>query len=315
MAEHDSLAAAYAQAGQRGALLDLSDRAKWHLSGADRVRYLNGQATNDIHRARPDATLISCVTTAKGRLSGVIFVSSASSFLRIDAEPELRESLGARLERYIIADDATLEDATEDECQFHILPPSAPGAVGSNWEIGVPGATIRAAIRFSRPGFDIIAPRSEHPRLLALYSASHVLISAPLAESLRIESGTPRWGAELTEETLPPEAGLDRTAIDYHKGCYIGQEVISRIKSVGHVNRHLAGFTAGAPLAPGMTLHPTGEPGKSAGEITSAAWSFGLDTWAALGYLKRGFAGSGLLARTPDGATVAVQIRDLPLVP
>ncbi len=98
----------------------------------------------------------------------------------------------------------------------------------------------------------------------------------------------PRWGAELTEETLPPEAGLDQTAIDYHKGCYIGQEVISRIKSVGHVNRHLAGFTAPAPLAPGMTLHPADDPGKTAGEITSAAWSFGLETWAALGYLKRG---------------------------
>jgi folate-binding protein YgfZ len=145
-----------------------------------------------------------------------------------------------------------------------------------------------------------------------------VLIPAPLAESLRIESGTPRWGAELTEETLPPEAGLDLTAIDYHKGCYIGQEVISRIKSVGHVNRQLAGFTALnrlTPLAPGMTLHPESDPAKPAGEITSAAWSFGLECWAALGYLKRGFAGTALLARAPDGSTVGVQIRDLPLLP
>ena len=315
MAEHDPPAAAYAETRRRGALLDLSDRAKWHLSGADRIRYLNGQATNDIRRACPDAALLACVTTAKGRLSGLIFVSSTPSFLRIDAEPELREPLGARLDRYIIADDATLEDTTEEECLFHILPPEPLGAANASRQIHAPGSELRAATRFSRPGVDIIAPRSEHPRLLALLTASHLLIPALLAESLRIEAGIPRWGAELTEETLPPEAGLDRTAIDYHKGCYIGQEVISRIKSVGHVNRRLAGFTALSPLAPGMTLHPSGEPGKSAGEITSAAWSFGLETWAALGYLKRGFDGAPLLARSPDGATVDLQIRDLPLVP
>ena len=275
MAEHDSLAATYAEAISRGGLLDLSDRAKWHLSGADRVRYLNGQATADIHRARADAALTACVTTAKGKLSGVIFVSAAQDFLRIDAEPELRESLAARLERYIIADDATLEDSTDAECLFHLLPFASPS---SGVIKDCDGAEIRTATRLARPGTDIIAPRSERARLLAALTAGHTLIPAPLAESLRIEAGIPRWAAELTEETLPPEAGLDHTAIDYHKGCYIGQEVISRIKSAGHVNRRLAGFTASTPLAAGMTLHPPGEPAGTAGQITSAAWSFGLET-------------------------------------
>ena len=310
MADSDSRAALYAQAHARGALLDLSDRAKWRLSGADRIRYLNGQVTNDIRRIGPDAALPACVTTAKGRLCGLIFVSAAPDFLRIDAEAELRESLAARLERYIIADDAALEDTTGEECLFHLLPPGT-----SSLPSLPPDAEVRAANRFARPGLDIIAPRSEYVLLLAALAAGHILIPAPLAESLRIEAGIPRWGAELTEETLPPEAGLDLNAIDYHKGCYIGQEVISRIKSVGHVNRLLAGFVAAAPLASGMTLHPEGEPGKTAGEITSAAWSFGLESWAALGYLKRGFAHTALHARSPDGATVAVRIRDLPLVP
>jgi len=135
---------------------------------------------------------------------------------------------------------------------------------------------------------------------------------------MRIEAGVPRWGAELSEDTLPPEAGLEEAAIDYHKGCYIGQEVISRIKSVGHVNRRLAGFTAAGPLAPGMTLHAPEEPARNAGEITSAAWSFGLECWAGLGYLKRGLAHGAyamLDARSPDGAAVSVQVRELPLVP
>jgi len=306
MAEHDSLAALYAQARERGTLIDLSDRAKWHLAGADRIRYLNGQVTNDIRRALPGSTLTACVTTAKGRLSGLIFVSASPDFLRIDADPELRDPLTARLERYIIADDAALQDTTGDECLFHLLAPAVPEVV----------AEIRTASRFHRPGFDLIAPRAEHARLLAALTAHHILIPAQLAETLRIEAGVPRWGAELTEDTLPPEAGLEQTAIDYQKGCYIGQEVISRIKSLGHVNRQLTGFTASAPLSPGMTLHLDDAPEKPVGAITSAAWSFGLDTWAALGYLKRGCApGAALHARSADCAPVSVRIRDLPHVP
>ena len=310
MAENESLAALYAEARIRGALFDLGDRAQWRLLGADRVRYLNGQVTSDVRRANNASAQMSCVTTAKGRLCGVVFISAGPDFIRIDAEPELREALTGRLERYIIADDATLEDVTDEQCLFHVL----PAADGAN-PVQAPGAEVRVATRFGRAGFDILAPRSGHASLIEMLSASHTLIPGTLAEVLRIEAGIPRWGAELSEETLPPEAGLDQTAIDYHKGCYIGQEVISRIKSVGHVNRRLAGFTAAAPLTAGMTLHPIAEPEKAAGEITSAAWSFGLDTWAALGYLKRGFSDTALHARAPDGATAAVEIRDLPLVP
>jgi folate-binding Fe-S cluster repair protein YgfZ len=99
MADDESLAALYAEARRRGALVDLGGRATWRLSGADRVRYLNGQVTNDIRRVRGDAAMEACVTTAKGRLCGMIFVSSGAEFLRIDAEGELRESLTGRFER------------------------------------------------------------------------------------------------------------------------------------------------------------------------------------------------------------------------
>jgi len=175
------------------------------------------------------------------------------------------------------------------------------------------GVTVRKAMRYGRMGFDFIAPVVGRERMLEALSG--VLVPAELAECWRIEGGAPRWGAELSEETLPPEAGLDDAAIDYHKGCYIGQEVISRIKSVGHVNRELAGFTAATALSAGMTLHPEADPEKSAGEITSAAWSFGLECWAGLGYVKRGFAGAALIARAAAGTTTHVQIRELPLIP
>ena len=154
----------------------------------------------------------------------------------------------------------------------------------------------------------------ERERILGELSERYVLISDEVAECIRIEGGAPRWGAELTEETLPPEAGLDRTAVDFHKGCYIGQEVISRIESVGHVNRRLAGFVSEVEMKAGMMLHADGGVGR-AGEITSAGWSFGLERWAALGYVRRGCDGAALYARSADGATTPVSLRELPLVP
>jgi folate-binding protein YgfZ len=299
------LAHEYAEARRKGALVDLGGRAKWRLSGADRVRYLNGQVTNDVRKATAGSAMAACVTTAKGRLCGVVYVSAGGDFLRLDAEGELREELGARLGRYIIADDAALEDVTEEECLYHVLAREAP-------EIE---AEVLVAARYGGKGFDVMGAAEERERIFAALAARYVLISDEVAESIRIEGGVPRWGAELTEETLPPEAGLDRTAVDFHKGCYIGQEVISRIESVGHVNRRLVGFVSDAALAAGMTLHADGDAGRPAGGITSAGWSFGLETWAALGYVKRGCDGAALYARSADGATLPVSLRELPLVP
>ena len=300
----------YREARLRGALLDLSDHATWRLTGEDRIRYLNGQVTADIRRLRPGDAIPACVTTAKGKLCGVIHVSAGADFLRIDAEAALRESLGGRLERYIIADDVALLDTTGQECLLHLLlPPGAPPPALP------PAVETRAASRVGRPGLDILAPSAELPGLLGMLGGDYVVLPGSVAESFRIEAGIPAWGAELTEETLPPEAGLDQSAIDYHKGCYIGQETISRIKSVGHVNRRLTGFLSPQALAPGMTLHPESDPGGKAGEITSAGWSFGLESWAALGYLKRAFADAPLHARAADGAITRVQARDLPLMP
>jgi folate-binding protein YgfZ len=117
-----------------------------------------------------------------------------------------------------------------------------------------------------------------------------------------VQRGIPAWGAELTEDTLPPEAGLDKTHIDYHKGCYIGQEVISRLKSVGHVNRALQRFTgksdgqvaatgfalSGGP-SPGDLLHLAGTRDNAVGKLTSVVSGLAGEFFA-LGYLKRGVA-------------------------
>lgn len=298
----------YAAAKQSGALIDLSARAKWRVTGADRVRFLNGQVSNDVRKIGPHKAVPACVMTAKGKMSGDVFVAAENDFLNVDAEAVLRESLAARLERYIISDDVTIEDWTEQSCLFHVLAGAAPLELADFTKV-----PARQANRFGRTGFDLLAPQEKHDEIWAELAGDLIALDAELVETLRIEAGVPRWAAELTEETIPVEAALDKTAIDYHKGCYIGQEVISRLKSLGHVNRALHGFVSASPLSAGLELFAE-DAGKPCGRLTSAAWSFGLEKFAALGYLKRGVTAPVLQARDAHGTVCAVEVRELPLI-
>src|SRR5712672_1893590 len=108
-----------------GGWVDLSDRAKFRLSGADRVRFLQGQVSNDVRLARTDAALYACVMTVKGKMSADVFIRTEPDAFCLDAEPELREPLAARLERYIIADDVTLDDVTDSHALVHVISPRA----------------------------------------------------------------------------------------------------------------------------------------------------------------------------------------------
>ena len=122
----------------------------------------------------------------------------------------------------------------------------------------------------------------------------------------------PRWGSELTAQIIPVEANLEADAIDYAKGCYIGQEVISRMKMSGQTNKQLCGLVSleEAPLAPGMKLFDS-VSGKEVGRITSAARSERLGKEIALGYLKRGFRKPGTKLMTQGW----VEIVELPFAP
>lgn len=296
---------------QRGGVVDLSARTKLRFTGSDRVRYLNGQVTNNVTRLQPGSAMPACVTTAKGKLSADIFISAEPDALLIDAEPEVRETLLARLERYIIADDVTAEDVTEEYALFHLLGGDLPDTPP------ISGARMQRAQRFGEEGVDILVPAGDAETARTQLTASRPLLDEALLLVLRIERGIPRWGHELAEDTLPPEARLENTHIDYHKGCYIGQEVISRLRSVGHVNRQLLGFisTNGEPLTAGMRLFAPADLGRQVGTLTSAAWSFAMEKPVALGYLRRGSPTDDLhaLPADADAPVVHVTARELPL--
>ncbi|HEX4667799.1 MAG TPA: glycine cleavage T C-terminal barrel domain-containing protein, partial [Chthoniobacterales bacterium] len=186
----------------------------------------------------------------------------------------------------------TIEDVTEDFALFHLTGESPPALPDESRE-------WRRGKRFGVTGWDLWTAAAEHDRVLTLLSAHEPLCEAEDAERRRIELGVPRWGRELTNEIIPVEANLADEAIDYAKGCYIGQEVISRMKMSGQMNKRLCGLVAldGSPLAPETRLLSP-EEAKDVGWITSATRSERLGKEIALGFVKRGFnqPGTKLLA-------------------
>jgi len=302
---NDALRAAYREFQQRGGVVDLASRLKLLFTGEDKQRYLNGQLTANLLNARHLSVLPACVTTAKGKLCADVFVSLGPSGILLDADPSLAETLPARMERYIVADDVAMEDVTASVAIVHTM-----GISSEQLAEFVPMLT--PVSRFGMPGRDLAPrPRPDLPAVWEKLAAQFPLLSDDLLEVIRIERGVPRWGRELGEDTLPPEAGLDGTHIDYHKGCYIGQEVISRLKSIGHVNRQLTGFVADTPISAGTDI-VAGD--QKCGEITSATWSFALERPIALGYLRRSAPREALLARPaePGAEPIPITVCDLP---
>jgi folate-binding protein YgfZ len=297
-------------------LLDLTDRAKFNVTGKDRVRFLNGQLTNDILSLRPGSAICACALTAKGKLCADLFVAPTEESHLLDAESVLRESLAARLEKYIIADDVTLEDVTDAFGLFHlVVPPSAnAGAAGSFPWVEKTDTLLMACNRFGIPGIDFWFPADQAALVQGKLQQSPIDFQA--AENLRIEQGIARWGHELSEEVIPNEAGLDRRAINYTKGCYLGQEVISRIKSVGHVNRHLCGLMpdAGMAVVTGDKLFSDSESKKEIGFITSVGWRQSQGRVIALGYVRRGFDAPGSILQVRRNNTLIgpIEVHSLP---
>ncbi|MBL9132827.1 MAG: hypothetical protein JNG86_16585 [Verrucomicrobiaceae bacterium] len=273
---------AYRETLAQGAAVNLSARAKFRLTGADRVRYLNGQVTNDIRRASASETIYACVTDVKGRISGDVFVHANADALLLDAEPGLRESLGMRLERYIVADDVELTDVTEEWQLWHVFGPSAVGELKST--------------RFGVPGVDVWLPAD------AAFEPAIRVLSDEEAETWRILQKVPRWPHELNAETFPPEASLEARAMDFAKGCYIGQEVLSRIKTTGKMPREMISFACDTEVKVGDEVWSD----KSVGRVTSVATHPETGKSAGLAMVRQGTAKQNMRASDASGPLLIV---------
>lgn len=195
----------------------IEDRGYLALKGPDAVRFLNGQVTNNVEHALSGKTVPACICSIKGKVEALVFIRALGSGegLLIETEAAQMEEVFNRLDRYLIADDCELSEVEDPPRWDHVIGIQPDG--GSEcWRFGV-------------QGFDVEDPAGRVGDEISGEQLCH----------LKLIHGIPESGFEITGEEFPSELGLDRWAVDFHKGCYLGQEVVSRIESVGKTKHQL----------------------------------------------------------------------------
>jgi folate-binding protein YgfZ len=306
--DYGNSAAEYRALTERAGVLDLSARSRLSLTGADRVRFLHGQVTNNVKDLNPGEGCYAALVTAKGKMVSDLNIYCLPDELRLDFEPGLAATVRERLEKYIIADDVEVRDVSQDYALLSVQGPQAGTVVRHVLGLELPASALawRRATdaahgdidcmnhpRASALGFDLFVPWPAAVATLqglikAAREAGGGAAGWTALEVARIEAGVPRFHADMDEQTLAPEAGIESRAISYTKGCYIGQEVIARVRTYGQVARALRGLRLPDDLA---TLPKHGDKlshdGKEAGFVTSAVASPKFRANLALGYVRR----------------------------
>ena len=318
-------------------VLDLSFRGRLCLTGADRVRFLHGQVTNDVNGLRVGEGCYAALITAKGKMQSDLFIYCLLEELLLDFEPGLTASVSERLEKYIIADDVQIIDVTPNYGLLSVQGPKTelvirglgtgddlpekPFNFVRKVETAFGEIHVMNHPRLRTSGFDLLVAKDQFgalkKKLIATAkSAGGCECGAEAFEIARVEAGIPRFGPDMDESINPLEAGLEARAISFNKGCYIGQEVISRIRTYSEVAKALRGLR----LADDLKALPKKDDklirdGKEAGFVTSATASPRLEANIALGYVKREVnqLGTELTLRTAEGESCA-RIVELPFV-
>jgi folate-binding protein YgfZ len=275
---------------ERAAWMDLSARGKIKLTGEDRARLLHAMSTNHIQQLTPGTGCYAFFLNDKGRVIADANVLCRPDHFLLDVEPEARGSLYEHLDHFIIADDVTLEDATDATTTIAVEGPQAADVMqqagapvpltdyqSAEWD----GSIVARLNTTGGLGFLIFAPASEKSALIArLEAAGAEPADVEAARVVRLEHGKPRYGEEISERFLAQEANQPQ-ALNFSKGCYLGQEIVERVRSRGQIHRVLKPLTLDAtePPAPGTKL-------ENGTEIMSAAYSPALGKVVALGYVR-----------------------------
>jgi len=307
------LDAQYRQLREECGLVDRSQRGKLIVSGGEAAEYLQGQLTNDVEALAPGEGQYAALLDRKGHMQADMRVlRSSAEEIWIDTEPEALAATLRHLEMYKIGRDVAIADLTAERAILSLVGPRSVEVAGTAAlpEDACEAASVQAVECLAvgtAAGIDLIAKSAEAERLReALLGAGAVAVGAGAAEVLRIEAGTPRFGAEMSAETMPAEAGIVERAISFTKGCYIGQEPVARLHYKGRPNRHLRGLELSAPAEPGAGLQ-LGE--KQVGTIGSACVSPARGP-IALAIVRREAEPGAELAVGEDGVTARVV--DLP---
>lgn len=303
-------------------LFDFSFRAKFALKGEDRVRFLHGMVTNDIQKLARGQGTYAMLLNAHGHILADLRIYCAEDCLLVDADADLRDNVMKILDHYIIMDQVEQEPLALYALAFQ--GPHARPLLEKTLHIDLPPMSEFDHISTNYGGFPIRVARASSTGeegyevwvaakgLLGIWGAAcgqaptydMLPCGTEALETLRIEAGIPRYGEDLDESTLPLETGM-LTAISFTKGCYIGQEVVERTRSRGHVNWKLMGLFVDAAAAPASGEKLLLE-GKKIGEISSACVSPSLGRTIALAYVRREAAEAGTKLALPSGSVAEV---------
>ena len=296
------------------ACLDVSARGRIYASGDDRARLLHAMTTNHVQQLTPGTGCYAFFLNAQGHIQADVNLLCLEDRFLLDTEAETRERVFRHLDKYIIADDVALEDVTATLACVAVEGPHAAAVLAA---IGAPtpdaeyahvlwnGAIVERTSETGEPGFRIFMPNETKADWIArLESAGAVSATPDEARTVRLEHGKPRYGEDIFDTTLPQET-RQMHAVHFSKGCYIGQEIVERIRSRGRVNRLLVTLEVEgeSPLAGGTKVVAGA---AEAGEIASSAFSPALGRVIALAYLRAQYAADAAVLQA-GGRTALVQ--------
>jgi folate-binding protein YgfZ len=261
------------------AYIDFSNRGRLCLLGKDRKTFLHGQVTNNIRDLAVGQGCYAALANNKGKMTADLNIYILENEILLDFEPGLTQKITERLEKFIIADDVQIVDVSSSFGLISVLGPAANPGIDLYTIREKDGRYTANTPRLREPATDIFFPMGEHVKLDAPQASLEAF------ETVRIERGIPRFGVDMDENTLVPEA--IEHAVSYSKGCYIGQEVIARIRTYGQVAKALRSLRSASAAPIPKKGDKILKDEKEVGWITSAVFSPKYKCPIALGYVRK----------------------------
>lgn len=310
-------------------LIDLSSRGRFMVGGSEAVQFLNGLITNDMKTLEESRWMPAAFPNVQGRLiasvrvirfENVVSDRNVCPAFMLDTEPVTHEQVLKTIERFTLAGDFRVTDISEQTAQLTLQGSQAErliekvlgedavqlrsdGLTQTLWQ--ETEVTVIRSTHTGADGFDLIVKAEDAARMWdALREAGARPVGHDALETLRIEAGIPRYGVDMDETNVVTEAALD-DAVSYTKGCYVGQEIIARIKYRGHVAKKLAGLIFEGDVKTEAGARITSMDEKEIGRITSVTFSPRLKKTIALGYLKYDYLATGTEVKVASDADAA----------
>ncbi|HEY3822668.1 MAG TPA: glycine cleavage T C-terminal barrel domain-containing protein [Polyangiaceae bacterium] len=288
MPEKEQVAAA-----KQGVLaLQQSDLATLVVTGSDRVGWLNGLLTCDLVKRVPGAAVYGLAVARSGKVitDATVVLDDAAERALVAVPATVVDALRTHMDHYLVMEDAEMAPGSDAFVAWALHGPRSGEALEAARAAGAVGGLLD---RTGLGGAFLLAPKERAAEVAAALTAVATVGDAAGWDALRLERAVPRFGVDFDAQTYPQEAALEKTAVSFDKGCYLGQEVVCMLQMRGHVKRKLAAVVLDASEAPEPGAPVTDEAGTAVGAVTSGARSPTLGKVVALAMIKRAQAEPG----------------------